>query len=155
MRMRTGVAVRYMALATFVAMAVSIVHSSGVVQLLSSDSRDEDDAGPHHGDDFLARAARQSWSSSRFAWAFLSQSHVVPAQSSAGLSRAAATGPILQCSGGCSAFVMATSMPAAACIARAAAILAGLSSPKAAHGLLLTGFRHSDNAPLRKQAGRR
>ena len=54
MRMRTGAAVRYMALATFVAMAVSIVHSSGVVQLFSFDPRDEDGARPQHGDTLTA-----------------------------------------------------------------------------------------------------
>ena len=54
MRLRTGVAVRYMALATFVAMAVSIVHSSGVVQLFSFEPRAGDGTGLQHGDVFTS-----------------------------------------------------------------------------------------------------
>ena len=59
MRLRTGQAVRYMALATFAAMAFSIVHSSGVVQLFSVAPRggQGDGASPQHGE--------LSWLSSR------------------------------------------------------------------------------------------
>ena len=39
MRLRTGQAVRYLALASFAAMAFSIAHSSGVVQLLFGSSQ--------------------------------------------------------------------------------------------------------------------
>ena len=49
MRLRTGQAVRCLALATFAAMAFSIAHSSGVVQLFSSAPRDGDGGAPQYG----------------------------------------------------------------------------------------------------------
>ena len=49
MRLRTGQAVRYLALASFAAMAFSIAHSSGVVQLLFG-SAPRDGATARHGE---------------------------------------------------------------------------------------------------------
>ena len=48
MRLRTGQAVRYLALASFAAMAFSIAHSSGVVLLLFG-SAPRDGAARQHG----------------------------------------------------------------------------------------------------------